>query len=50
MHRHNLLATDAVHVAAMRKENIIHLASNDTDFSRVDFLHLWRPEQDNSLF
>jgi len=43
-HRYNLLATDAVHVAAMKRENLVDLATNDTDFSRVQFLHIRRPE------
>ena len=41
-HQYNLLATDAAHVAAMKKENLVNLATNDADFSRVQFLHLWR--------
>ena len=43
-HQYNLLATDAAHVAAMKRENLVNLATNDADFSRVPFLHLWRPE------
>ena len=43
-HQYNLLATDAAHVAAMKRENLVNLATNDADFSRVQFLHLWRPE------
>jgi uncharacterized protein len=39
----NLLSTDAVHVAAMRKEQISFIATNDTDFSRVSLLQVCRP-------
>jgi predicted nucleic acid-binding protein len=39
----NLFATDAVHVAAMKKEQISCIATNDADFSRISFLQLFRP-------
>jgi predicted nucleic acid-binding protein len=42
---YHLLATDAIHVAAMNKAGIIHIVSNDTDFSRVQFLQVWRPDK-----
>lgn len=43
--RYHLLATDAVHVAAMSKADLTDIATNDTDFSRVQFLHTWKPEE-----
>lgn len=39
----NLLSTDAVHVAAMRKEQISFIATNDTDFTRVPSFRVYRP-------
>ncbi|MEN6395723.1 MAG: hypothetical protein ABFC78_04490 [Methanoregula sp.] len=43
-HQYNLFATDAVHVAAMRKEKLMDIATNDADFSRVPSLQIWKPE------
>lgn len=45
----NLLAADAVHVAAMKKEKISCIATNDSDFSRVSCLKIYRPYRTNSL-
>ena len=42
---HRLLITDAVHVAAMHKEGIVHIATNDNDFSLVPSLQVWRPDR-----
>lgn len=42
-HDFGLLATDSVHVAAMRKEKITRIASNDADFARIPLLEIWRP-------
>jgi predicted nucleic acid-binding protein len=39
----NLLSTDAVHVAAMRKEQLSFIATNDTDFLRVSALQVCHP-------
>ena len=36
--RYNLLITDAVHVAAMKKGGITHIATNDSDFARIPWL------------
>jgi len=47
MQEHHLLITDAVHIAAMNKEKVTHIASNDKDFSRVYGLSVWRPQSDN---
>ena len=47
MQEHHLLITDAVNIAAMNKEKVIHIASNDKDFSRVPGLSVWRPQSDN---
>jgi len=46
MQEQHLLITDAVHVAAMNKEKVTHIASNDKDFSRVPSLSVWKPHAD----
>jgi len=38
-----LLTTDALIIATMRASRLVHLASNDTDFTRVPGITLWRP-------
>ena len=40
---HGLLTNDALVVATMRAHRLVHLAINDTDFTRVPGLTLWRP-------
>jgi predicted nucleic acid-binding protein len=47
MQKHHLLITDAVHIAAMNKEKITHIASNDKDFSRIPGLSVWKPQTQN---
>ncbi len=42
-HRFNLLATDAMIAMIMEKNNIKNIATNDSDFERVDFLKVWKP-------
>lgn len=39
----NLLATDAMIVEVMKKNEIKDIATNDADFERVDFLKVWKP-------
>jgi predicted nucleic acid-binding protein len=41
--RFRLLTNDALIVATMRAHRLTHLASNDTDFTRVPGITLWRP-------
>lgn len=40
---HQLLPRDAVIVSLMQQHNIKHIATNDSDFKRVDFLTVWKP-------
>ena len=40
---HGLLTMDAFHVAVMKRLNMKHIATNDADFERVDFLKVWKP-------
>jgi predicted nucleic acid-binding protein len=48
MQEYHLLITDAVHIAAMKKEEITNIASNDKDFSRVPGLSVWKPQSDTT--
>jgi predicted nucleic acid-binding protein len=41
--RHNLLVADAAHLAVMKRKQIDHLASGDSDFSTVPDITLWSP-------
>ncbi len=41
--KHNLLFSDAIHAASCKIFGIKHIATNDGDFDRVDFLKTWRP-------
>jgi predicted nucleic acid-binding protein len=40
---HGLLTNDAITVAAMQDQSIIHIASHDADFDRVPGLHRYQP-------
>lgn len=41
--RYRLLISDAVHIAIMKNRGIVDLASNDSDFERLDGINLWKP-------
>ena len=43
MKRYNLLSSDAIHLSSCKLQNIEYMATNDSDFERVDFLDLWMP-------
>ena len=38
-----LITTDSYHVAVMERLGIKHIATNDSDFERVDFVEVWHP-------
>jgi predicted nucleic acid-binding protein len=38
-----LLSNDALHLATMKLEDVIYMASNDGDFGRVEWINLWKP-------
>lgn len=40
---YGLLISDAVHGAVCREHKIQNIATNDSDFERVDFLRVWKP-------
>ena len=41
--KHKLLFSDAIHAASCKVFGIKNIATNDSDFDRVDFLKKWRP-------
>ncbi len=41
--KHNLLFSDAIHAASCEIYGIKHIATNDSDFDRVNFLKTWKP-------
>jgi uncharacterized protein len=40
---YRLLPRDALHAACCKAYGITEMATNDSDFKRVDFLNLWKP-------
>ena len=40
-----LLSSDGVHVATMETHGLTNLASNDSDFERVDWIKLYKPSK-----
>ncbi|KYC53706.1 MAG: PIN domain protein [Candidatus Methanofastidiosum methylothiophilum] len=41
--KYKLLPNDAIHAACCKEYNVINIATNDSDFNRVDFLNTWSP-------
>jgi predicted nucleic acid-binding protein len=37
------LTNDAINLAVMKRHNLIHIATNDSDFERVEYLKVWKP-------
>jgi len=48
MKGHSLLSNDAIHLAIMKENNMINLASNDSDFERVEWIKLYKPSREES--
>jgi predicted nucleic acid-binding protein len=42
---YSLLPNDAIHAATCNIHNMEHMATNDSDFERVSFLCIWKPEK-----
>ncbi|HII94466.1 MAG TPA: PIN domain-containing protein [Candidatus Methanofastidiosum sp.] len=40
---YGLLPNDAIHAATCKSYGIDNIATNDSDFDRVDFLKVWKP-------
>lgn len=41
--KYALLSNDALHLVTMKQEGVSTMASNDRDFSGVEWLEIWRP-------
>lgn len=41
--KYGLFTRDSLHVTVMEQNNIKDIATNDSDFERVDFLRVWKP-------
>jgi len=46
MKEHSLLSNDALHLAVMKENNLINLASNDSDFERVEWIRVYKPSRE----
>ncbi len=42
---YSLLPNDSIHAATCNTYGIEHVATNDSDFERVSFLCIWKPEE-----
>ncbi len=43
--RYGLLTTDAIHLSTMKQYGIINIATNDSDFERVESVTIYKPER-----
>jgi predicted nucleic acid-binding protein len=43
--RYGLLTTDAIHLSTIKQYGINNIATNDSDFERVDSITLYKPEK-----
>jgi len=43
--RYGLLITDAIHLSTMKQYGITHIASNDSDFERVESINIYKPDR-----
>ena len=41
--KYGLLSNDAIHLATMEKYGLTNIATNDSDFERVDWIKVWKP-------
>jgi len=41
--RYSLLPNDAIHVATMKRHRIENIATNDSDFERIEWINVWKP-------
>ena len=41
--RYNLMSTDAILVEIMKKNGLKHIATNDSDFERIEGIAVWKP-------
>ena len=45
MQTHRLMSNDALHLAVMQKNNLQNLATNDSDFDKIEGVHVWKPQE-----
>lgn len=43
--QYGLLTTDAIHLSTIKQYGIINIATNDSDFERVESITIYRPER-----
>ena len=43
--QYGLLTTDAIHLSTMKQYGIVNIATNDSDFERVESLTIYKPER-----
>ena len=43
--QYGLLITDAIHLSTIKQYGIINIATNDSDFERVDTMNIYKPER-----
>ncbi|GBE53865.1 MAG TPA: PIN domain-containing protein [Euryarchaeota archaeon] len=41
--KYGLLIADSMHLAMMKKKEIINIATNDADFKRIEWIKVWKP-------
>ncbi len=41
--KYRLMSNDAINAAIAKEHGIKHIATNDADFQRIDFLNVWKP-------
>lgn len=49
MDKHHLFSNDAMHLAVMLKERIVHIATNDSDFDKVEEIKVWKPSSEEPI-
>ncbi len=43
--QYGLLTTDAIHLSTMKQYGIVNIATNDSDFEKVKFINIYKPEK-----
>lgn len=47
MKEQRLLSNDALHLAVMKQEGIVNIATRDVDFSSIKSIKVWKPQGEN---
>jgi len=48
MKEKHLLSNDALHLAVMRQEGIINIATKDVDFDSIEGIRVWKPQENKT--